>query len=64
MRTYDPAESILYVHLTQNPATPPAPRPPARNECHRLSRGYANASLRVRLEERRPGTGPALHMAN
>ena len=45
MRTYDPADGIRYVHLAQHPA---APRP-AREECHPLPAGYANASLRARL---------------
>ena len=45
MRTYDPADRILYVHLAQDPAAPPH----ARDECHRLPTGYANVSLRARL---------------
>ena len=52
MRTYDPADRILYVHLAQDPA-PGAPRY-AREECQRLSAGYANVSLRDRLGESRP----------
>jgi hypothetical protein len=48
MRTYDPADGIVYVHLAQHPA---APRP-AREECHPLPAGYANASLRGRLGAR------------
>ncbi len=51
MRTYDPADGIVYVHLAQHPA---ASRP-AREECHPLPSGYANASLRGRL-----GARPAL----
>lgn len=53
MRTYDPADRILYVHLAQRPAAPAAP-PHAREECHRLPAGYANGSLRARLGEPRP----------
>ncbi len=48
MRTYDPADRICYVHLGQGPAAPAVP-PPARDECHRLPAGYANASLRADL---------------
>ena len=59
MRTYDPADSIRYVHLAQEPAAPAAP-PPARDECHRLPAGYANGSLRVRLDARRADSRPAL----
>ena len=51
MRTYDPADGIVYVHLAQHPA----PQRPAREECHPLPAGYANASLRGRL-----GARPAL----
>ena len=50
MRTYDPADRILYVHLAQRPAAPPH----ARDQCHRLPAGYANGSLRARLGEPRP----------
>ena len=45
MRTYDPADCILYVHLAQDPAAPPH----AQDECHRLPAGYANVDLRARL---------------
>jgi hypothetical protein len=48
MRTYDPADSICYVHLAQHP---PPPRY-AREECQPLPPGYANASLRGRLGAR------------
>ena len=47
MRTYDPADSILYVHLAQDPAVRVAPAP-VQEECHRLPADYANASLRPR----------------
>jgi hypothetical protein len=60
MRTYDPADHILYVHLAQGPAAPAAP-PHADAECHRLSAGYANGSLRSRLgAPHAAGTRPAL----
>lgn len=52
MRTYDPADDILYVHLAQQPAAPAAP-PHADDECHRLPDGYANVSLRARIGEPR-----------
>lgn len=35
MRTYDPADHILYVHLAQQPAVPAEPLN-AHDECHRL----------------------------
>ena len=57
MRTYDPADSIVYVHLAQSPVSSPA----ATAECHRLPAGYANGDLRARLlEPRTPETRPAL----
>jgi hypothetical protein len=49
MRTYDPADRILYVHLAQQPAD---------DGCHRLPTGYANASPSTRLPE--PAARPAL----
>ena len=52
MRTYDPADGIVYVHLAQHPTAPATP-PHAHDECHRLPAGYANASLQGRLGERR-----------
>ena len=48
MRTYDPADHILYVHPAEHPAAPAAP-PRAQDECHRLPADYANVSLRARL---------------
>ena len=48
MRTYDPADHILYVHLAQDPAVPAAP-PRVHDACHRLPADYANASLRARV---------------
>jgi hypothetical protein len=60
MRTYDPADHILYVHLAQDRAAPAAAPPAADHECQRLSPGYANASLRARLEVRRADARPAL----
>jgi hypothetical protein len=60
MRTYDPADHILYVHLGQQPAVPAAP-PHAHDECHRLPADYANESLRARIgEPRTAGVRPAL----
>jgi hypothetical protein len=50
MRTYDPADHILYVHLAQDPAVPATP-PQVQDECHRLPADYANASLRPRIGE-------------
>ena len=50
MRTYDPADDILYVHLAQQSAVP-ATSPAARDECHRLPAGYANVALRARIGE-------------
>jgi hypothetical protein len=47
MRTYDPADRILYVHLAQQPADPRPPR--ADDGCNRLPTGYANASPGSRL---------------
>ncbi|SDO20404.1 hypothetical protein SAMN05428965_3158 [Geodermatophilus sp. DSM 45219] len=52
MRTYDPADSIDYVHLAQHPAAS-ATSPHTHHECHRLPDGYANVSLRARLGGRR-----------
>ena len=60
MRTYDPADRILYVHLAQDPAARATP-PHAHDECHRLPAGYANVSLRARLgEPRSVSVRPAL----
>ena len=52
MRTYDPADGILYVHLAQHPVAPPAPLP--HDGCQRLPAGYANVSLRAKLGDPRP----------
>ena len=52
MRTYDPADHILYVHLAQDPAVPAAPQH-AEDGCHRLPADYANVSLRARVREPR-----------
>ena len=52
MRTYDPADHIVYVHLGQQPAVRAEP-PHVRDECHRLPAGYANVSLRARISEPR-----------
>ncbi len=59
MRTYDPADSITYLHLAQRPAAVTSPHP--HDECHRLPPGYANASPPARLGARRlVGDRPAL----
>jgi hypothetical protein len=58
MRTYDPADRILYVHLAQDPAVP-AVSQRAQDECHRLPAGYANESLRARVDQ--PRTATARH---
>ena len=51
MRTYDPADGIVYVHLAQEPVVPAVPvRVP--DDCHRLPGDYANATLRARIGER------------
>ena len=58
MRTYDPADHIVYVHLAQD-AAPAAPR--THDECRRLPAGYPNATLRARLGECGPAVSrPAL----
>lgn len=60
MRTYDPADHILYVHLAQQPAVAAEP-PHAHDECHRLPADYANVSLRARIGARRTaGARPEL----
>jgi hypothetical protein len=60
MRTYDPADRILYVHLAQEPA-PPAAQPSTQDECDRLPADYANVSLRARIGEPRTAEArPAL----
>jgi hypothetical protein len=60
MRTYDPADRILYVHLAQDPAVSAAPQH-ARDGCQRLPADYANVSVRVRAGEPRTATArPAL----
>ena len=60
MRTYDPADSITYVHLAQRP-TAPATSPHAHDQCHRLPAGYPNVSLRPGLgAPRAAGARPAL----
>jgi hypothetical protein len=60
MRTYDPADHILYVHLAQDLAAPVVSSTPAHDDCQRLSEGYANSSAGVRLGARPTHTRPAL----
>jgi hypothetical protein len=48
MRTYDPADSIRYVHLAPQP-TARRPVSDARSSCSRLPTGYANQAPQVRL---------------
>ena len=57
MRTYDPADCILYVHMAGGAAVSPAPSP---EECHPLPADYANASLRDRIGPPRAVGRPAL----
>jgi hypothetical protein len=60
VRTYDPADSITYVHLAAGPAAPATSRQ-VPDECHRLPAGYPNASPGARLAGRRlVGDRPAL----
>jgi hypothetical protein len=57
MRTYDPADAILYVHLAQEPATSVTSPKHAGTSCHRLAAGYANRSLETRLGEQLSADG-------
>jgi len=57
MRTYDPADCILYVHMAEGTAVPPAP---PQEECHELPADYANASLGDRIGPPRRVGRPAL----
>jgi hypothetical protein len=60
MRTYDPADHIVHVHLAQHPAAPAAPTP-AHEECHRLPAGHADTLLHAGLGgPRAAGARPAL----
>jgi hypothetical protein len=60
MRTYDPADHILYVHPGQQPAVSAEP-PHAHDDCHRLPADYANVSLRARIDAPRTANArPAL----
>ena len=58
MRTYDPADRILYVHLAQQPVAPPRPSG-ADDDCRRLPTGYANAFPDTKLPAP-AGARPAL----
>ena len=59
MRTYDPADCILYVPMAGGAAVSPEPAP-SPEECHPLPADYANASLRDRIGPPRPVGRPAL----
>ena len=59
MRTYDPADCILYVHMAGGAAVSPEPTP-SPEECHPLPADYANASLRERIGPARAVGRPAL----
>ncbi|MGY1643827.1 hypothetical protein ACI782_22190 [Geodermatophilus sp. SYSU D00703] len=48
MNTYDPADSIRYVHLAPEPAPRSTPRV-EESRCDPLPTGYANQSPRTRL---------------
>jgi len=52
VNTYDPADTITYVHLAGT-AADRAPAPPATPGCHPLPAGYANQSPRTHLREAR-----------
>ena len=54
MRIYDPAERIVYVHLTSPAQRPGATQPPHDAVLDRLPAGYANQSPRTRVR-RDPG---------
>jgi hypothetical protein len=58
MRTYDPADSILYVHLAPQP-TASRPVPDSVSSCSRLPAGYANEAPQVRLAATSPSPAPA-----
>jgi hypothetical protein len=51
MNTYDPADSIRYVHLA-GPAEAPLPLAAAAIACSPLPSGYANQSPVTRLQRR------------
>jgi hypothetical protein len=59
MRTYDPADCILYVHLGAGAAVSPTPAA-TPEECHALPADYANATLRDRIGPARTAGRPAL----
>jgi hypothetical protein len=58
MRTYDPADCIVYVHLATGSAATPTPS--ATPECQALPADYANATLRDRIGPPRTAGRPAL----
>jgi hypothetical protein len=59
MRTYDPADCIVYVHLATDSAVSPTPTA-TPEECHALPADYANATLRDRIGPPRTAGRPAL----
>ena len=59
VNTYDPADSIVYVHMAResDPWSPPVIR---TQRCTTLPTGYANQSPRTRLRtDSRPGGMPS-----
>jgi hypothetical protein len=59
MRTYDPADRILYIRVGQHPVAP-VPPSPVQEECRRLPYGYANAAAAPRAGVRTAAGRPAL----
>lgn len=53
MNTYDPADSIVYVHLAGTAADRTAAVADIADECHRLPPEYANQSPRTLLRDTR-----------
>jgi hypothetical protein len=51
MNIYDPADDIVYLHLSSPVGTRPAPAETA-TPCAPLPAGYANQSPRTRLQRR------------
>ena len=51
MRTYDPSDGVVYVHMVRD-VDPYARALTSTRTQNRLPRGYANTSLRTRLTRR------------